>query len=44
MLVDISGIPNVRPGDIAVIIGQSGNEKLYPDLFAQVRSWTDGFE
>ncbi|CFX01070.1 Alanine racemase [Syntrophomonas zehnderi OL-4] len=28
MLVDISDIPNVKSGDIAVIIGQSGNEKI----------------
>ncbi|HCG34918.1 MAG TPA: amino-acid racemase [Clostridiales bacterium] len=28
MLVDISNIPNVKSGDIAVIIGQSGNERI----------------
>ena len=28
MLVDVSGIPNVRAGDIAVIIGRSGDEKI----------------
>lgn len=28
MLVDISNIPYVKAGDIAVIIGQSGNEKI----------------
>lgn len=28
MLVDISHIPNVKSGDIAVIIGQSGDEKI----------------
>jgi serine/alanine racemase len=28
MLVDISNVPNVKSGDIAVIIGQSGNEKI----------------
>lgn len=28
MLVDISNIPNVKAGDVAVIIGQSGDEKI----------------
>jgi serine/alanine racemase len=28
MLVDISNIPNVESGDVAVIIGQSGNERI----------------
>ena len=28
MLVDISNIPNVNVGDVAVIIGQSGDEKI----------------
>ncbi len=28
MLVDISNIPNVKSGDVAVIIGQSGNERI----------------
>lgn len=28
MLVDISGIPNVKAGDAAVIIGRSGDEKI----------------
>ncbi|HBN83794.1 MAG TPA: serine racemase VanT catalytic subunit [Clostridiales bacterium] len=28
MLVDISNIPNVKSGDVAVIIGQSGDEKI----------------
>lgn len=28
MLVDISNIPNVKAGDIAMIIGQSGDEKI----------------
>lgn len=28
MLVDISGVPDVKAGDVAVIIGQSGDEKI----------------
>lgn len=28
MLVDISGIPNVQPDDIAVIVGRSGRERI----------------
>ena len=28
MLVDVSNIPNVKAGDVAVIIGQSGDEKI----------------
>lgn len=28
ILVDISNIPNVKAGDVAVIIGQSGDEKI----------------
>lgn len=28
MFLDISNIPNVKPGDVAVIIGQSGNERI----------------
>jgi serine/alanine racemase len=28
MLVDVSNIPNIKAGDIAVIIGQSGDKKI----------------
>lgn len=42
MLVDISDIPNVKAGDVAVVIGQSGDEKITVcDLAEQTETITN---